>query len=60
MFDYGAGAPGALLRHMHTEFMTVNPVNGVNYTNRTQASAPHILSLPTPLASRIQLITRME
>lgn len=50
MYDYGSGAPGALLRHLHTEFMTVNPVNGVDYTNRSSASSPHILSLPTRMS----------
>lgn len=44
-YDYGQGQPGGLLRHMHTEFMTVNPVNGVDYTNRTLASSPHMLGL---------------
>jgi hypothetical protein len=50
VYDYGQGQPGALLRHMHTEFMTVNPVNGVDYTNRTSASSPHILGLPTRMS----------
>jgi hypothetical protein len=41
MYDYGQGAPGPLLRHMHTEFLTVNPVNNTDYTNRTSATGPH-------------------
>ncbi|MFZ0750812.1 MAG: hypothetical protein WAM70_15720, partial [Pyrinomonadaceae bacterium] len=47
IYDYGQGQPGALLRHMHTEFLSVNPVNGVDYTNRTSPSGPHRFSLPT-------------
>ncbi|HEX8845109.1 MAG TPA: RHS repeat-associated core domain-containing protein [Pyrinomonadaceae bacterium] len=50
VYDYGQGQPGALLRHMHTEFMTVNPVNNVDYTNRTSASSPHMLNLPTRMS----------
>jgi hypothetical protein len=50
VYDYGQGQPGALLRHMHTEFMTVNPVNGVDYTNRTSVSGPHRLNLPTRMS----------
>lgn len=50
IYDYGQGAPGGLLRHMHTEFMTVNPVNNVDYTNRTSVSSPHKLSLPTRMS----------
>jgi RHS repeat-associated protein len=47
VYDYGQGQPGALLRHSHTDFLTVNPVNGIQYTNRTSAASPHILNLPT-------------
>lgn len=46
VYDYGPAQPGGLLRHMHTEFLAVNPVNGVDYTNRTSASGPHRLNLP--------------
>lgn len=47
IYDYGQGQPGALLRRMHNEYLTVNPINGVNYTNRTSASSPHKLNLLT-------------
>jgi RHS repeat-associated protein len=50
VYDYGQGQPGALLRRTHTEFMGVNPVNNVDYTNRTSASAPHRLNLPTRMS----------
>lgn len=50
VYDYGLGQPGALLRQMHTEYLTVNPINGVNYTNRTTASSPHKLSLPSRIS----------
>ena len=50
IYDYGQGAPGPLLRQMHTEFLATNPVNAVNYANRTSASSPHRLSLPTRMS----------
>ncbi|MGQ0762587.1 MAG: PA14 domain-containing protein, partial [Acidobacteriota bacterium] len=30
-YDFGVGAVGALLRHTHTDFLTVHPVSGSNY-----------------------------
>jgi RHS repeat-associated protein len=50
VYDYGQGQPGPLLRHTHTDFLTLNPVNGVDYTNRTSASSPHRLNLPTRMS----------
>ena len=47
LYDWGAGAPGGLLKHTHTDYLTVNPVNGVDYSNRTVVTSPHILNLPT-------------
>ena len=47
VYDFGAGAPGGLLRRTHSEYLTVNPVNSVDYTNRIIVSSPHILNLPT-------------
>lgn len=47
VYDWGAGAPGGVLKHTHTDYLTVNPVNSVDYTNRTLVSSPHILNLPT-------------
>jgi hypothetical protein len=41
-YDYGAGAAGPLLRRTHTDFLTVDPVNGVDYTSNTV----HIRNLP--------------
>jgi len=32
-YDYGTGAAGALVRRKHTDYMTTNPVNGVDYTS---------------------------
>jgi RHS repeat-associated protein len=32
-YDFGLGAAGALLRHTHTDFLTTNPVNGINYAD---------------------------
>jgi RHS repeat-associated protein len=45
-YDYGPGGPGALLRHTHSDYLTVNPINGIDYTNRTNSTSPHVLSLP--------------
>jgi RHS repeat-associated protein len=39
---YGIGAAGALLRRTHTDYLTINPINGVNYAG----NAVHIRSLP--------------
>ena len=41
-YDYGVGSPGILVRRTHTDFLTVNPVNGVNYTT----TSVHLRSLP--------------
>ena len=51
-YDYGIGAPGPLVRRTHTDYLTVNPVNGVSYANPTNGSTytlsdPHLRSLPT-------------
>lgn len=44
-YDYGAGAPSAYpLRHTHTDYLTTNPVNSIDYTLYTGA---HIRSLPS-------------
>ena len=48
VYDYGAGVPGNLLNHTHTDYLTVN--NGVDYTNRTSTTSPHLLGLPTRLS----------
>jgi RHS repeat-associated protein len=45
VYDFGAGVPGNLLNHTHTDYLTVN--NGVDYRNRSSAASPHLLSLPT-------------
>jgi RHS repeat-associated protein len=42
-YDYGQGAAGALLRHTHTDYLTTNPVNGLDYTSTNI----HIRNLPT-------------
>lgn len=42
-YNFGAGAPGELLRRVHTDYLTVNPVNGLNYT----ATGVHIRDLQT-------------
>src|ERR1051325_8434047 len=46
-YGYGNGAPGGLLRHTHTDYLTTSEVNGLNYTLRSTANAPHLLSLVT-------------
>jgi RHS repeat-associated protein len=46
-YDYGAGAPGALIRRTHTDYLTTNPVNGANYATDT---AVHIRSLPKQIS----------
>jgi RHS repeat-associated protein len=39
-YDYGAGAPPTHpTRHTHTDYLTINPVNGVDYTAQT---GPHL------------------
>lgn len=42
-YDYGAGGAGQLLRRTHTDYLTTNPVNGVDYT----ATNIHLRNLPT-------------
>ena len=32
-YDYGTGAPGSFLRRIHTDYLTVNPVNNIDYTS---------------------------
>jgi RHS repeat-associated protein len=43
VYDYGKDAPGALLNHTHTDYLTSN--NGVDYSNRASLASPHLLSL---------------
>src|SRR6185369_11675889 len=42
-YDFGSGAPGALIRRTHTDFLKTNPVNSTDYTT----TSIHIRSLPT-------------
>src|SRR5262249_32938465 len=42
-YDYGSGAPGPFLRRTHTDYLTTNPVNNIDYT----ADNIHILGLPS-------------
>jgi RHS repeat-associated protein len=42
-YNYGSGAAGPLLRHMHTDYLTINPVNNTDYTSYNGA---HIRNLP--------------
>jgi RHS repeat-associated protein len=49
-YDFGPGAPGALLRRTHTDYLTINPVNGVNYADPSNGQTysiidPHLRSL---------------
>jgi RHS repeat-associated protein len=46
-YDYGAGTPGPLLRHTHTDYLTINPINGSDYAspNPTNSSI-YIRHLP--------------
>jgi RHS repeat-associated protein len=46
-YDYGVGAAGALLRRTHTDYLTTNPANGVDYTSRDTA---HIRNLPAQVS----------
>jgi RHS repeat-associated protein len=41
-YDWGAGAPGSLLRETQTTYLTTNPVNSIDYTT----NSVHILDLP--------------
>src|ERR1035437_4974906 len=40
-YDYGPNAPGPLVRHLHTDYLTTN--NGIDYTS---PFGPHLRSLP--------------
>jgi RHS repeat-associated protein len=42
-YDYGTGTAGALLRRTHTDYLTTNPINGLDYT----ANTIHIRNLAT-------------
>ena len=53
-YDFGAGSPGALIRHTHTDFLKTNLINGINYgTLNPNVNTPdlnatvHIRNLPT-------------
>ena len=41
-YHFGSGAPGALIRRTHTDYLKTNPVNGTDYTT----TSIHIRSLP--------------
>lgn len=43
-YDYGAGAVGTLIRRSHTDYLTLNSVNGANYATDTSI---HMRSLPS-------------
>ncbi|MFL6207437.1 MAG: RHS repeat domain-containing protein [Pyrinomonadaceae bacterium] len=46
-YAYGANQPGALLRRTHTDYLTVNPVNNIDYTGQFYTpDGVHLLSLP--------------
>ncbi|HKB66328.1 MAG TPA: RHS repeat-associated core domain-containing protein [Pyrinomonadaceae bacterium] len=56
--DFGLGAPGAILRHTHTDYLTTNSANGLAYdtlnpsaTNSNLAVTFHLRSLP--VANRV-------
>jgi len=60
-YDFGSGAAGALLRRTHTDFVAINPVNSINYTDRN----PRLISLPSKTrvyssADNTQLISRTD
>lgn len=42
-YDFGSGAPGPLVRHTHTDYLTTNPVNNTDYTG----TSIHLRSLPS-------------
>lgn len=42
-YDFGIGSSGAFLRRSHTDYLTTNPVNNINYTGDNI----HILNLPS-------------
>jgi RHS repeat-associated protein len=31
-YEFGSGSAGPLVRHSHTDFLVINPVNGIDYT----------------------------
>jgi RHS repeat-associated protein len=41
-YGFGTGSPGALVRQTHTDYLTTNPVNGINYATNTSI---HLRSL---------------
>jgi RHS repeat-associated protein len=41
-YDYGAGVAGALMRHTHTDYLTINPINNADYTG----TGIHLRGLP--------------
>lgn len=42
-YDFGNGMPGSFIRRTHTDYLTTNPVNNINYTSDNV----HILTLPS-------------
>ena len=42
-YDFGSGQPGVLLRRTHSDYLTTNPVNNIDYT----APGINLLSLPS-------------
>jgi RHS repeat-associated protein len=58
-YDFGVGSAGKLLRHTHTEYLKINPSNGVNY----YLDEYHLTSLPRLVETRDSngaLIARQE
>jgi RHS repeat-associated protein len=45
-YDYGNGAAGGLLRRSHTDYLTTNPVNTIDYTDGTAFNSIHLRNLP--------------
>ncbi|MGH9907437.1 MAG: hypothetical protein ACRD8U_17850, partial [Pyrinomonadaceae bacterium] len=43
-YDFGGGGPGSLIRRTHMDYLTTNPVNGVNYAT---TNTIHVRNLPT-------------
>jgi len=44
-YDFGSGAAGNLVRRTHTDFMTTNPVNSIDYTS--SANSLYLYRLPS-------------
>lgn len=42
-YSYGVGVPGSLVRHIHTDYLTTNSYNGIDYTG----TSVHIRDLQT-------------